>query len=40
MPILFKHDEISPIAARCTADLELDEKIYKPDFEITGRFRR
>jgi hypothetical protein len=32
---LFERTAISPIPARTIADLELDEKIYKPDFEIT-----
>jgi hypothetical protein len=30
---------ISPIPARSIADLELDEKVYKPDFEITAKYQ-
>jgi len=36
---IFTCDEISPIAARSISDLELDEKFYKPDLEITARFQ-
>src|SRR6267142_2179558 len=39
MPILFRHNEISPIPARTIADLELEERVYKPDFEITARYQ-
>jgi hypothetical protein len=30
---------VSPIPARTIADLELDEKMYKPDFELTGKYQ-
>jgi hypothetical protein len=30
---------ISPYPAKSIADLELDEKVYKPDFEITSKFQ-
>lgn len=36
---IFKQDTISPIPAKSLADLELDDKIYKPDLEITDRFQ-
>jgi hypothetical protein len=32
-------DPISPIPAQSIADLELDEKVYKPDFEITAKYQ-
>ncbi|HEY5039128.1 MAG TPA: hypothetical protein VIJ93_08670 [bacterium] len=35
----FKPNAISPKPARTIADLELDEKVYKPDFEITEKFQ-
>jgi hypothetical protein len=37
--ILSAQNAISPIAAKTIADLELDEKVYKPDFEIATRFQ-
>jgi hypothetical protein len=37
--ILSAQNAISPIAAKTIADLELDEKVYKPDFEITSKFQ-
>jgi len=36
---IFKQDAISPIPARSIEDLELDDKVYKPDLEITDRFQ-
>jgi|ERR1017187_97678 hypothetical protein len=39
MQILGTDNDISPIAAKTIADLELDEKMYKPDFEITEKFQ-
>jgi hypothetical protein len=37
--VLLKRDVISPIPATTTADLRLDEQVYKPDFEITEKFQ-
>lgn len=37
--VLLRQRELSPIAARAIADFELDEKLYKPDFEITAKFQ-
>src|ERR1039457_4288774 len=39
MQILGTDNDISPIAAKTIADLELDETMYKPDFEITEKFQ-
>jgi hypothetical protein len=36
---LFKQVEVSPVPVKGIADLELDEKVYKPDFEITAKFQ-
>jgi hypothetical protein len=36
---VFKQNAISPIPAKTIADLELEEKVYKPDFEITEKFQ-
>jgi hypothetical protein len=35
----FKQAGISPIPARTIADLDLEERSYKPDFEITARYQ-
>ncbi len=34
-----KSREIPPVPARFIADLELDDKVYKPDFELTTRYQ-
>src|SRR5579864_1465304 len=36
---LSPENAISPYPARTIADLELDEKVYKPDFEISSRYQ-
>jgi hypothetical protein len=36
---LSPENAISPYPAKTIADLELDEKVYKPDFEITSKYQ-
>jgi hypothetical protein len=36
---LSAQNSISPYPARTIADLELEDKVYRPDFEITGKFQ-
>jgi hypothetical protein len=36
---LSAQNTISPYPAKTIADLELDDKVYKPDFEITSKFQ-
>ena len=39
MGVFFHHDRMSPVPAQAIADLELDERVYAPDFEITARYQ-